>query len=137
MDGSRFEVWTRRRFGLAAAGIAAVFSGPVGPEAAAARKRKKKKKRCTKLGRVCRPSGKRKCCKNLKCRLVQNDVGMAFHCCKNVGAICGSPGDCCSGFCLDDRCQPGDCREIDAPCAGVPCCSGNCGADDHCDPPLE
>ncbi|MGH2617354.1 MAG: hypothetical protein ACRDJC_19145 [Thermomicrobiales bacterium] len=138
MDGSRFDAWTRRRFGLAAAGLAPLLPWLAGPEVAAAKKNKKKKKRrCTKLGRECKPGGKRKCCQKLKCRLVQNVVGFAFHCCKDVGAQCGLDGECCSGFCLDDRCQPTFCKEIGQFCnSDENCCSNNCdvGDTDVCEP---
>jgi hypothetical protein len=97
MEGSRFDAWTRRRFGLAAGGVAGSLFGLLAREAAESKK--KKRKRCIKVGKVCKQGGKRKCCGKLKCRLVENNVGLAFHCCKSNGVKCGNPTECCSGFC--------------------------------------
>jgi hypothetical protein len=43
MDGSQFDVWTRRNFSLAAGGLSAVLLAVAGVEAK--KKRKKKKRR--------------------------------------------------------------------------------------------
>lgn len=133
MDGVRFDAWTRRRFGMAAAGLATLLSPLAARDIAA---KKKRKKRCLKLGRVCEPGGKRKCCKKLKCRLTLNNVGFSHHCCKTVGATCASFQDCCSGFCLDDRCQPDFCKEVGGICdQDADCCSNNCNeGQNECEP---
>lgn len=135
MDGSRFDAWTRRRFGvLAAAGGFAGSLIALIHEDAETTKRRKRKKRCTKQGKGCKPGGKRKCCQNLRCRETINGV-VAYHCCRDIGGSCSSPGDCCSGFCLDDQCQPALCKEIGDPCnADDLCCSNNCFQFD-CAPP--
>jgi hypothetical protein len=45
MDGSQFDVWTRRRFGLAAGGLSASLLTLASLEDAEAKKRKKRKKK--------------------------------------------------------------------------------------------
>jgi hypothetical protein len=105
MDDSRFDNWTRRRFGLAIGGLAAGVSGlpglrAIGVEAG-------KGKRCRKLQQPCKPSGKKKrCCKGqgLLCEIV---VGLnGRFCCRSVGAACTEKADCC-GFleCVDGECS--------------------------------
>jgi hypothetical protein len=125
MDGSRFDAWTRRRFGLVAGGLAAMLVGAIGPQVAKAKK-KGKGKRCKRLSAGCNPNGNLKCCGNLKCRPVPALGGN--HCCRAVlGTPCVAPTECCSGFCLDDQCQPAFCKEIGQPCVtGPECCSGVC-----------
>ena len=105
MDATRFDAWTRRRFGLAAGGAVAAalgLGGPIESEAG------KKKMRCRKLQQSCKPSGRKKrCCKGkgLLCEIV---VGLnGRHCCRGVGAACTETADCC-GF-LD--CGGGTCNE--------------------------
>lgn len=57
MDGSGFDTWTRRRFGAAAVGLAAL-AGFGGHDGAGAKKKRKKRKSqgplCTRDGRVVR-----------------------------------------------------------------------------------
>ena len=98
MNGSRFDTWTRRRFGLAAA------SGLVGPLLAlagrdgAAAKKKKRKKRCKKLRQACAPGAKRKrCCKGegLFCDEVSGLPDGKTHCCHEAGGTCADNRDCC------------------------------------------
>ncbi len=60
MDGSTFDAWTRRRFGLAAGGVLAALASLHGASA-----KKKRGKRCKKLCAGCKPGGKRKCCDGL------------------------------------------------------------------------
>lgn len=133
MESSRFDTWSRRRVGLAAGGLAAWLAGLVGVQDALAKK--KRKKRCKARGRGCNPGGKRKCCNGLRCA-PDTDLG-GNRCCRKEGHACAAESECCSGFCLDDRCQPAECREIGNPCdIVIPCCSGNCGANDHCEAPL-
>ena len=99
MDGSRFDAWTRRRFGLVAGGFAAVLAGLIpGGEDVAARK-KRRKKRCKKLGQRCTQGGKKKCCRKPCARpfgLTQED-----RCCKGGGESCtpGPDSACCTGIC--------------------------------------
>lgn len=128
MNGSRFHAWTRRRFGVVAGGLA-WLGALVGVQDAAGRE----KKRCKAFSQRCKPGGKRTCCKGLRCA-PKTDPERS-RCCRKNGRVCSLASECCSGFCLDDRCRPGACREIGAPCdAVIPCCSGNCGEFDHCDP---
>ena len=64
MDGTRFDAWTRRRFGAVAGGLAGSLLMLAGHDDAEA---KKKKKKCKKLGQPCQPGGKRKCCHHNLC----------------------------------------------------------------------
>ena len=50
MDDSRFDAWTRRRFGLAAGGLSASLLGLVSLDDAAAKKKRKKKKKASVSG---------------------------------------------------------------------------------------
>ena len=109
MDSSRFDTWTRRRFGLAAGGMAATLARLTSPADADARNKKKKKKKnkkkkqqCRTLGQVCRQTGKRKrCCQGKQCEDVD---GQDFRCCKALGQPCAEGDECCSGWCIQDEC---------------------------------
>jgi hypothetical protein len=108
MNDSRFDIWTRRRFGLAAGGALAALARLASPEDADGKKdkeknkSKKRKKRCRKVGQVCRQSGKRKqCCTGKACA---DFDGQTFRCCKNLGQSCTGGGECCSGWCIEDAC---------------------------------
>lgn len=99
MDGLRFDLWTRRRFGLAAGGLATLVIG-LGESAA---KKNKKKKRCVKPGGACTTGGKKKCCKNRRCDRAAGG-GLNTVCCKSAGE-CNVDVDCCLGReCLDFEC---------------------------------
>jgi hypothetical protein len=128
MDGSRFDAWTRRHFGLAAGGLAASLMWLAAfADTDAKKKKKKKKKKCKKLGTGCTPGGKRKCCKkqNLICAPIPGLGGN--RCCRDVGQTCTFSTDCCSTFCLDDRCQPSFCKELGQFCdMDEQCCSDFC-----------
>jgi hypothetical protein len=135
MDGSRFDAWTRRHFGLAAGGLAASL---LGISASADTEAKKKKKKCKKLGTGCTPGGKRKCCKkqNLICAPIPGLGGN--RCCRDVGQTCSFSTDCCSTFCLDDHCQPSFCKELGQFCTlDEQCCSDFCDVNgsDNCESP--
>lgn len=133
MDGSRFDAWTRRGFGLAAGGVAGTLlaqAGLVGTEAK--KKKKKKKKQCPELpvcrgfGASCTTDGTRSCCCGLDCR----PAGMSGNaCCRAAGTACTTSGECCStapnactgGFCF--------CKTNGQPCtSNGQCCSFRCGA---------
>ncbi|MGH2618030.1 MAG: tail fiber domain-containing protein [Thermomicrobiales bacterium] len=103
MDGSRFDRWTRRRFGRLAGGAAAALFGSA---TADAKKKRRRKKRCKKLGDTCTPGGKRRCCGNLRCdkTLVGNP---SVLCCKGEGESCGGHIDCCDDLgCPAQTCVP-------------------------------
>ena len=137
MDGSRFDAWTRRGFGLAGGGLALTLLGLARTEDVEAKKGKKgkKPKRCKKVGTGCNPGSKRKCCKGAACQQVPS-LGGNRCCLTTDGAPCISPSNCCSGFCLDDQCQPAFCKEITQPClTNEECCSKNCIAN-SCGPEL-
>lgn len=108
MQGSRFDTWTRRRFGLAAGGMVATLARVASPADADARKdtgnknKKKRKKRCRQVGQLCRQSGKRKrCCRGKQCAHFD---GQRFRCCKALYQPCSAGSECCSGHCIVDRC---------------------------------
>jgi hypothetical protein len=104
MDGSRFDAWTRRRFGIATGGVLASLLGGLAVEDAEAKKHHKhkkhhkRKKRCLKLRASCTPGGKHKCCGDLKCRVDSVDEGVHTVCCKTEGKHCDDTAECCSGL---------------------------------------
>lgn len=96
MDASRFDVWTRRRVGLASGGaLASLVMLAALPAADAKKKKRKKKKRCRKLGATCTPGAKRKCCGDLLC--AQPSM-LDTLCCKGEGASCQEDFECCPTF---------------------------------------
>lgn len=126
MDGSRFDAWTRRRFGLAAGGLVGSFAGLFGIGEDDAKAKKGKKKRCRKLGQSCKSSGKRACCKKKGLACLQAEGG-GSQCCRRGQASCASDGQCCSGSCMDGLCQ---CKTNGMECAfDAFCCSLNCAGD--------
>ena len=103
MDDSRFDTWTRRKFGLATGGAAAVLLGLTGSQEAGA----KKKKKCKKLGQSCDASNKNKKCCNSKQLCAQvNHLGGGNFCCKERGSSCSFNEDCCGS----DKCNNGSCQ---------------------------
>lgn len=114
MNGLRFDVWTRRRFGLAAGGMAVSWLGlAVGvPTLTEARKKKKVKR---------------------------NAFG-----CVDVGKFCKNDGQCCSGICAGKKgkkqCKAHDAegcqaRQVEEFCGGidVPCTTSAGVEDGACD----
>jgi hypothetical protein len=98
LDGSRFDGWTRRSFGLAIGGVAALI-GLGALDDATARKKKKKKKRCKKFDTGCNPTGKKKRCKGLACE--ESPTG-GNRCCKKLQTKCTNENECCdAGICED------------------------------------
>jgi hypothetical protein len=109
MDGSLFDAWTRRRFGLAAAGTATAILGITQARDAEAKKKRKKKRRtkCKKLFAHCTPGG-RKCCHGNLCEAPNLD-GML--CCKPENKGCKNSEECCPGLaCFDDPPTPPYCK---------------------------
>ena len=111
MDGSRFDGWTRRRFGLASGGIAtAGLLGLLGldwEEAEARRRRrrkKRKKRRCQRLQQPCDQSRRTQdCCNvNFLCAQVPS-LGSGNFCCKQAGQGCSVDNDCCGRDACDNR----------------------------------
>ncbi len=99
MDGSTFDAWTRRRFGLAAGGVAASLLAVAGcHDAHAKKKHKRKKKRCRRLRAGCTPGSKRKCCQDFRC-LPTTFMGSDFRCCKDLDAPCVADDECCTLNC--------------------------------------
>lgn len=88
MDGSRFDAWTRRRFGLVAGGLGASLLGMMQIEDAEG------KKKCKDLRKKC--SKKKKCCKkkNLVCGNVL-DITDKKVCCRPVQGECTEANECC------------------------------------------
>ena len=125
VDGSRFDAWTRRQFGTAAAGAAAAgLLGLLGLQDAAARhttrhdgnknsnknknkNKNNKNKQCRKTGQSCDETKKnKKCCnKNELCAQVKGQGG-DNRCCKQNGEGCKRDSDCCG----NDRCDGRKCR---------------------------
>ncbi|MGH2617060.1 MAG: hypothetical protein ACRDJC_17635 [Thermomicrobiales bacterium] len=102
MDSSRFDAWTRRRFGLATGGAVAVVLSLSTIDGAKAKKTKRKR-RCKKLGGLCKPSGKRTCCGQLRC---DKKIPTApSFCCQKLGASCTDSLHCCG----DTGCVDGEC----------------------------
>jgi hypothetical protein len=135
MDASRFDAWTRRRFGLALGrGTASLLGLAVfGATAAKKHKHKHKKKRCKKSLQSC--VGKKKCCKGLTCEAGPN------HCCKPVQGTCTAPTDCCGDQCcttVDGLSGTHCCGGLTAPCTEKADCCGNliCAETLFCSPPF-
>jgi hypothetical protein len=124
MDGSRFDAWTRRKFGLALGdGVAFLVGLGQLDDAAAKKKKRKKKKRCKKLTRTCTPGAKKRCCKGLRCDRVE--FADDHRCCRRTQTACTSDDQCC-------RAQR--CDEI-FPGSGNRCCANSntrCEVDDDC-----
>ena len=95
MDGSRFDVWTRRRFGAAAGGLAASLLGLAHLDAVQAKKHHKK--RCVKLLKSCNPGG-RKCCHGNRCESLDLGSEGSFFCCKPADKPCQTNSECCPEF---------------------------------------
>jgi hypothetical protein len=114
MPEAPFDVWTRRRFGLATGGGLAALLGLAATEVVEAKKHKNTKKRCRKLGRKCKPNGKRTCCGKLKCDATGFASELPMVCCKRKGKPCGEDRECCSGL---------------ACCGSPSVCSPNCVSD--------
>ena len=74
MEETRFDAWTRRRFGLMAGSALAALAGWQRTDA--------KKKRCKKLGASCKTGGKRKCCGTLKCDRIAFEPSTRQRCCR-------------------------------------------------------
>ncbi|MGH7964085.1 MAG: hypothetical protein ACRERD_20070 [Candidatus Binatia bacterium] len=128
MDGSRFDSWTRRGFGLAAGGLVASVLGVAGLTDADAKK--KRKKRCKKVTQRCKLGGKKKrCCHGLRCDRVEDAAGR--HCCRKTQAACASDNECCLYHVCDEifagsgnRC----CIKLPTPLAPT----APCQVDDDC-----
>ena len=105
MDASRFDAWTRRRFGLLTGGLAASLLGAASLADVEAKKKKKKKK-CKKLQAKCSPGSKKKrCCSGISCEEFPPN---GFFCCHNIGESCSDLEDCCG---LTTVCVEGLCAE--------------------------
>jgi hypothetical protein len=118
MNGSRWDVWTRRRVALATSGIIAALVGatPI-PESVAKKKGKKGKKR------------KKRCCPRCAGKVCGAD---------GCGGTCGLPCEqfktCCQGICQHPDGTPGCCLAAGEVCTpdggatfgGFYCCSKSC-----------
>ena len=100
MDGSGFDAWTRRRFGMAAGGLAASVAAMAGFGNAKAKK-KKKGTNCCNRGKDCGTPGDpdRKCCTNFLC---MNNPQECF--CKSTMQPCTFNVQCCSNKCTNTGC---------------------------------
>jgi hypothetical protein len=122
LDGSRFDLWTRRRFGLttggaALAGLLGVLGLGEDDEADAARRhrnnqnnnnqnngrrrRRRRPKRCRNLNQSCDSSVRRlSCCNSNQLCANVPALGSGTFCCVQNGDFCDSSDDCCGNdFC--------------------------------------
>ena len=125
MDDTRFDTWTRRRFGLAAGGTAAaVLGGLLGTiglgeeDAEAARKhrnnnknrksnKRKRDEKCRKLGNACDDNRRnQQCCNDNQLCAQVSQLGSGTFCCKQNGSNCQGDSDCCGR----NRCRNGVCQ---------------------------
>jgi hypothetical protein len=122
MDGSQFDAWTRRRFGIAGGFLAASLLGA--GDLTVGKAKKKGRKRCKRLAQGCKPGGnKKRCCQGLRCDVAADAT--ARRCCRETQAPCASDSECCQ----DHRCD-----EIFTG-SGNRCCvnsSAPCQVDDDC-----
>jgi hypothetical protein len=139
MDASRFDAWTRRRFGLVVgSGTASLLGLSVLGDAEAKKKHKhKKKKKCRKSLQTC-GGKKKKCCKSLTCgdSLTFPDSKV---CCKPLQGTCEDQTECCGDtICTNVDGLDGEhcCVVIDKPCTeDHDCCTGlvcDTGGTDTC-----
>jgi len=130
MDGSRFDAWTRRRFGAAMGGGLAALLGLATLDETEAKNHHKKKPRCIKEASA-RCSRKKPCCKKkgLTCLPTLENPGGPLRCCRVGKERCQSDEECCSGSCMDNRCS---CKSNGQECGGIGllCCSLNCEGGD-------
>ena len=129
MDSVRFDLWTRRRVGLATGGLATCIISAIAPGGLNARKKHKKKTRCRKVTQSCK-TGKhqRRCCPGLRCDQVEELAGR--HCCRPLQAACGDTRECCHDiFCgMVSDLPPGTycCGGSQVPCTeDADCCFNN------------
>jgi hypothetical protein len=143
MDGSRFDAWTRRRFGVATAGaVAAVIRLIERDSTTAKREHRHKIPSCKKLKQPCKRQ--HQCCDRVR-RLTCDKVGSLpkRRCCYDYRTICsGVDGECCRNLTcgavkgLDGRrcCAEagGSCRGANDCCLGALCVGGVCVAVSPC-----
>ncbi len=101
MDGSRFDAWTRRRFGVVAAAAITGWLGLAARDGTVAKRKKapkqRRKRQCEKLNTKCNPGNDRKlCCAAMACGLVPELGG--HHCCQQRYGACGVDADCCNNL---------------------------------------
>lgn len=147
MDDSRFDAWTRRRFGLAAGGAAASLLGLAAalPSPTSAKKNKKKRLKlnsfgCVDVGRPCRGKDAKCCsgrCQGKKPKRGEKDTStcVAHHvgACRVSADICAGPPPLPScgtnGYCFRTTGKASFCGDIDdvtfSPCSG-------CAKDSDC-----
>ena len=126
MEGSRFDAWTRRGFGVAAGGLAGTILAQAAIPGA---KAGKKRKRCGKQNDQCN-DGKKKCCCGYHCEAF--DSGPR-RCCRAADFPASSDQDCCSGRRELGRCI---CKTLSQPCSeSRQCCSGLCSSNTCQTPP--
>lgn len=137
MDGSRFDAWTRRRFGLTTVGTLVAVLRLVERDGATAKRHPRHKiPRCRKLKQSCKRQ--HNCCDRVR-RLACDNVGFSRrrYCCYDVQTVCsGASGECCRDLKCGTvpalsgrRCcaEPGAaCRSANDCCDGVPCTNGFC-----------
>jgi hypothetical protein len=134
MDGTRFDLWTRRRLGLLAGGSLAVLFGLTGRDAAARKRKRRKKKRksktvCRRIRDDCSAAPGEDCCGDLICN--DNSCVGDPICVRDEGGSCRDICDCRLGLQCSERtekCQ--QCTLLQNPCQDHDdCClrSAACG----------
>ncbi len=134
MNSTRVVTVTRRRFGVAATGLAVAIAALRGSSPIDAKNRKRKK-RCKRLRVTCTPGGKRKCCNELRCGEVPTQPG--FFCCKRPHTPCDTLIECCGNricatvdgltgtFCCGNL-NTTPCKIDEDCCTGFGCFEGFC-----------
>mgnify|MGYP000141384706 CR=1 FL=1 len=120
MDGTQFDAWTRRRFGLAAGGIGASLLGVAALDEAEAKrsgkkKRRRKRKRRKKGPHVC--AGRNSCETQATCHRASSEV----QCFCFVTAQTGKP------YCSIGAVQVFDCSECESGQTCVDLSTERCG----------
>jgi Chaperone of endosialidase len=138
MDGSTFDTWTRRRFGVALGGasLLGMADSFTGDAKGKKKKGKKKKVRCRKVLQTCDPNAKDKfCCGGFNCDVFGAEVPLrcclglrsrcdtgSKHCCRELtcGSAVGLSGPRC---CAEEQDL---CSEDEDCCIGLDCGQGRC-----------
>jgi hypothetical protein len=104
MDETGFDAWTRRRFGMAAGGLAASLATLANIRETAAKKKKKPKGlQCCIKGTKCGETfGERdfRCCTGFRCPVKGSAKPDCL--CKSPGQFCTANVQCCSNDCVEN-----------------------------------
>ena len=106
VDDSRFDTWTRRKFGLAAGGAAAggllALAGLDDADARRRGRRRRRRPQCRRLGQTCNDEIKeQKCCRASQLCAQVTGRGSGNFCCQQIGSSCETSTDCCGNNACD------------------------------------